>query len=259
MMLLATDIGNSNIVFGLYDNQQEKWIQQWRIPSNPQKPNFEYERELRAFFFEDQISLDAIQYLVLGSVVPDLTQIIQQMLHQLFGRMPLLVNHDVYPKVRLTIQNPYEIGADLVANAVAAFERYHSNCVIVDFGTALTFTSISADGEILGVAIAPGLKTAIYSLFEKTAQLPEVPLKLPDSVLGRSTEHAIQAGILRGYVGLVKEMLTLSKQEIGENTKAIATGGLSSILTPLESEFDEIDLWLTLDGLRLIEEYHRRK
>ena len=166
-----------------------------------------------------------------------------------------MVGPDIYSGLEIAIDHPHEIGADLIANAVAAHARYpQKNCIVVDFGTALTFTTVSASGQILGVAILPGLKTAVKALFTDTAQLPEVPLKLPDSAIGKNTVHAIQAGILLGYEGLVKSMIRRIEAELGGDCVAVATGGLSSIIATLEGEFVEIDRSLTLNGLRLIGE-----
>ena len=165
----------------------------------------------------------------------------------------ILLGIIIYPCQSQEI-NKIEIGADLVANAVAAYHYFKQKCVVVDFGTALTFTSILDDGQLAGVAIAPGLKTAISALFSKTAQLPEVPLELPQTPVGKNTIHAIQSGILNGYVGLVKHMLMAIRTEVGEHYIAVATGGLSSILHPLRKEFVDIDVELTMNGLKIIGE-----
>ena len=148
--------------------------------------------------------------------------------------------------------SPHEIGTDLIANATAAHLLHPGDCMVIDFGTALTFTVIEASGDIKGVNIAPGLKTAIRALVGNTAQLPEVPLELPDSAIGKNTVHAIQSGVLWGYVGMVEGMVSRIKAEVGQDLKVVATGGLSSILHPLHDLFDTVDPKLTLEGLRLI-------
>ncbi|GHB67369.1 type III pantothenate kinase [Persicitalea jodogahamensis] len=249
-MLLAVDAGNTDTVFGLFEKQNKRHV--WRTRSLPQESAANYESWLRLHFLEAGIPLDTVEKVVLGSVVPDLTGTLRAMLTSLFGLEPTVVGPDIYPGLEIAIDHPHEIGADLIANAVAAHARYPQNCVVVDFGTALTFTTISATGQILGVAILPGLKTAVKALFANTAQLPEVPLQLPESAIGKNTVHAIQAGILLGYEGLVKSMLRRIKAELGGDCIAVATGGLSSIIDTLEGEFVEIDRGLTLDGLRLI-------
>lgn len=252
-MLLAVDAGNTDTVVGLFDGTTKLHI--WRTRSLAQESPAHYEAWLRLHFLEAGLSLNRVNTVVLGSVVPDLTGVLRAMLATLFGREPLVVGPDIYSGLEIAIDHPHEIGADLIANAVAAHTRYpQKNCVVVDFGTALTFTTVSVLGQILGVAILPGLKTAVKALFTDTAQLPEVPLKLPESAIGKNTVHAIQAGILLGYEGLVKSMIRRIRDELGGDCIALATGGLSSIIATLEGEFVEIDRSLTLDGLRLIGE-----
>ncbi len=249
-MLLAIDIGNSDIVFGIHDG--ETWIQQFRTPSSENKQASNYAADLSLRFLENDLHLSQIKKVILSSVVPDLTPILRETVQGVFDLEPIVVGPAIYPKLGLKILSPNEIGTDLVANAVYAYHSYKQACIIVDFGTALTFTTVSGEGEIIGVSITPGLKTAVKALFKNTAQLPEVPLEMPVSALGKNTVHAIQSGILWGYVGLVKEMITQIKLEVGEDCKVLATGGLSSILTPLKPYFDEVDKMLTLNGLRII-------
>ncbi|HEV7350878.1 type III pantothenate kinase [Telluribacter sp.] len=251
-MLLAVDAGNTDTVFGLY--QAGTWIHVWRTRSLVQESAVFYETTLRLHLLEAGIAAGEVGTLVLSSVVPPLTPTLQTMLKGLFGKEPILVGPDIFPDIHISIDHPYEIGADLIANAVAAYTKYQRNCVVVDFGTALTFTTVSGQGEILGVAIVPGLKTAVKALFANTAQLPEVPLVLPDSAIGKNTTHAIQAGILLGYEGLVKSMILRIRNELHGDCIAVATGGLSSIIDTLWEEFVEIDRRLTLDGLRIIGE-----
>jgi type III pantothenate kinase len=181
------------------------------------------------------------------------------MLVELFHSQPLIIGPEVYPKLQLAIDRPHEIGTDLVANAVAGYAKCQTTCIIVDFGTALTFTTVAKTGQILGVAIAPGLKTAMYSLFKSTAQLPVVPLEVPESAIGKNTAHALQAGVLLGYIGLVETLVGRIQKELNEKCYVVATGGLSSIIPELRTVFDEIDPNLTLDGLRIMAEYHFSK
>jgi type III pantothenate kinase len=249
-MLLAIDIGNTDIVFGLHTGTG--WLPTFRVPTHFSPRPADYEAQLRLWFLEAGLAIDAVRRVVLSSVVPGETALIRTMASQLFQTPPLLVGPDVYPHLGLEMASPREIGTDLVANAVYAWTTYRRACIIVDFGTALTFTVV-AEARIIGVSIAPGLKTAMRSLFTQTAQLPEVPLTLPESAIGRNTVHAIQAGILWGYVGLVREMLTQIQAEVGP-CFVLATGGLSSILQPLHEQFDELDINLTLNGLRVISE-----
>ncbi|MEO6286579.1 MAG: type III pantothenate kinase [Dyadobacter sp.] len=251
-MLLAVDVGNTDTVFGLY--QSGDWDYIWRTRSLVQENEIHYESKLRLHFLEAGLWFGDVETVVLSSVVPALTPAILKMLRTLFGEDVIVVGPDIYPGLSIAIEHPHEIGADLIANAVAVMNRYHENCVIVDFGTALTFTTVSKDRKILGVAILPGLVTAVKALFANTAQLPEVPLKLPTSAIGKNTTEAIQAGILLGYEGLVKSLLQRIRTELGGECIAVATGGLSSIIETLKDEFVEIDRKLTLDGLRVIGE-----
>lgn len=249
-MQIIVDIGNTDAVFGLYN--QTDWQYIWRTPARHDESAGSYEARLRLWMLEANISLSSIQTTVLSSVVPNLTPVMRIMLTELFGFDPIVVGPGVYPLLPLDILRPHEIGADLVANAMAAYTRYQRNCVVVDFGTALTFTTVSQDGKILGVAIAPGLKTAIRSLFANTAQLPEVPIEVPASALGTSTTHAIQAGIVLGYEGLVRSLLDRIRTELNGDCLAVATGGLSNRIPSLRNDFVDIVPSLTLDGVRLI-------
>ena len=246
-MLLATDIGNTDIVFGIYD---DSWLYQWRHPSGDFVTSGE---TLIQKLQENRIESSQIDRVVLSSVVPKATEKVKEILSDITGINPFQLGPDLFRRLPMAIKKPDEIGSDLVANAYSAFQKFQQACVVVDFGTALTFTTISGKGHIIGVAIAPGLKTAMNALFSNTAQLAMVPLEVPDSALGQSTPHALQAGILLGYVGLVKEILGRIEVELETPIKVAATGGLSSVLTPLHDRFDIIDKMLTLDGLRLLE------
>ncbi|QIP12117.1 type III pantothenate kinase [Spirosoma aureum] len=251
-MQIIVDVGNTDAVFGLYN--QTGWQNIWRTPARRDESAASYEARLRLWLLEANVLLSSIETTVLSSVVPDLTPTIRTMLAELFGLEPIVVGPGVYPLLPLEILRPHEIGADLVANALAAYTRYHQNCVVVDFGTALTFTTVSGEGKIIGVAIAPGLKTAIRSLFANTAQLPEVPIEVPSSALGTSTTHAIQAGVVLGYEGLVRSLLDRIRIELNGDCMAVATGGLSGRIPSLRDAFAEIIPSLTLDGVRLIGE-----
>jgi type III pantothenate kinase len=251
-MLLAVDVGNTDTVFGLYES--DAWTHVWRVRSLAQESESHYASKLMLHFLEAGLSFDDVKTVVLSSVVPALTPTIQKMLRSLFSVDTITVGPNTVPGLKIAIDHPHELGADLIANAVAVMTRYKQNCVVVDFGTALTFTTVSNKGEILGVAILPGLVTAVKALFANTAQLPEVPLKLPASAIGKNTVQSIQAGILLGYEGLVKSLIHRIRLEMGGDCIAVATGGLSSIIDTLRDEFVEIDRKLTLDGLRIIGE-----
>ncbi len=250
-MIVAIDVGNSNVVIGVAKG--ENWRHIWRFNTvvDREAPYF-YAKQLGQHLMEAGLKPPVIEAIVISSVVPDLTQTWVEVVQALFGQEPIVLGPLVYPKLPLKIDRPDEIGTDLVANALEGHLKLEADVIVVDFGTALTFTIVDHTGYIRGVNIAPGLKTAIAALFSKTAQLPEVPLELPPSIVGQGTVHAIQNGVLVGYVGLVRHMLAEIRKELGTQYKAIATGGLSAILHPLENDFEFVDPVLTLNGIRRV-------
>lgn len=249
-MQLVIDIGNTDVVFGFFE--AERLATSFRIRALKDENPIYFEYRIRYFLLENSIHAHQIEQVVLSSVVPTLTPMFVAITEDIFRRKTLLVSPTTMPFLKVNIDNPAELGCDLYANAVAAFRIFNTNCIVVDFGTALTFTAVGQKGTIEGVAIAPGLKTAVGALFSKTAQLPTVPLEKPTSAIGRNTIHAIQSGIMHGYEGLVKSMLKEIKAELGSNVRVIATGGLSSVLKDLHPEFDLVDINLTLKGIHFI-------
>lgn len=261
-MLLAIDIGNTNIVVAIFN--EEELIQQWRIHSDAQRTSDEYGSILGNFFRDEHIELKNIHSAVISSVVPSLTGPLIRVCERLIGKKPVIVNPAIFDKLPITIPPTaiHEIGTDLVCNALEAYCQCKKSCIVVDFGTALTFTSIDNAGNIQGVAIAPGIGTAVKSLFRNAAQLPSVPLEAPPNSLGTNTIHSIQAGIILGYKGLVEELIRKIKEDLEqvaqckkEEILVIATGGLNSILKPLTDIFQIVDKELTLKGLKRITEY----
>lgn len=250
-MLLAFDIGNSDITMGLWNGNSWRVL---RIPSRTDRPELFYGIKIRDYFLEAALPIDLVEIIVISSVVPGLTDKIKNVVRSLFRREPVMLGPGVYEKLPIVVLNPYEIGTDLVANATAAYFKYKKTCIVVDFGTALTFTTISGEGKILGVSIVPGLRTAVRALSQNTAKLFDVPLEMPTSALGRNTVSAIQSGIVIGYEGLVKSMVHAIRQELKVECLAIATGGLSFVITSLKGFFHEVDPQLTLEGLRIIGE-----
>lgn len=252
-MILVLDIGNSDITMGLWDGSQ--WRHTWRIPSRTHQPELFYGVKIRDYFFEAGIQVSAVDKMVLSSVVPGLTEKIQKVVRTLFEKEPILLGPSVYENLPIEVLNPYEIGSDLVANAMGAYMKMKRSCIVADFGTALTFTTVSGTGKILGVSIVPGLRTAIKALSQNTARLFDVPLEMPKSALGTSTITAIQSGLVIGYDGLVRSMVNAIRKELNDDCPAIATGGLSFVITSLKGFFYSIEPNLTLDGLREIAEY----
>ncbi len=250
-MLLAIDIGNTNIVFGVYDGQT--WSHKWRVQTVHKRMPDEYAVLFHQLLGEAELTLASFDQTVLSSVVPQLTYGLAQMVEQRTGCAPLIIHHALDLGIEVKTEAPQKVGADLLCDAVAAYTRFQDNCIVVDFGTATTFTSVQKPGELLGVAIAAGLNTTIDGLVMKTAQLPQIELAPPPSVIGKNTVHAMQAGLVIGYVCMVEGLIDRIKAELGY-ASVIATGGLSSVLAPLTDHFDAVDPWLTLDGLRLIAE-----
>jgi type III pantothenate kinase len=250
-MILAIDIGNSDITIGIDDGKQ--WLHVWRIPvTTVESQEMIFGIRIRDYFLDAGIKSSSVRKIMISSVVPRITEKIASVSQAIFDVQPIMLDHKIYSSLPIKILNPYEIGSDLVANALAAYTRVKANCIVVDFGTALTFTTISKYGEILGVAISPGLGTAIRSLSRSAEKLYDVPLEPPPSVLGKSTVHAIQAGILIGYEGLITGMITRIKREINDDDcLVIATGGLASIIDSVHSQFTTVEPNLTLNGLRI--------
>ncbi|HLT07841.1 MAG TPA: type III pantothenate kinase [Cyclobacteriaceae bacterium] len=253
-MFLSIDAGNSNIVFGFFDPSLGEWRHEFRVETARAITAIELGQKLSLFFLENNLGPGDVSRIGISSVVPEINPVLVECAAIFFGVAPYLINGSSYGKLRVSTHRPNEIGSDLMANMTAAYERFEQSCIIVDFGTALTFSVVDEQGRVAGVNIVPGLKTAVKSLFINTSKLPEVKLELPSSAIGQNTVHAIQAGVIYGYTGLVKGMLATIKEELGRDCKVIATGGMSKILTPLEGTFDEVDRNLTLKGIKLITE-----
>ncbi len=248
-MIIAVDIGNSNVVVGAHNGAE--WQHFWRLPTNKsEEARAFYDVEIRNLIFEHGLDKAEVTGIILSTVVPVLKEGMVEVLQRLFGKNVEVVGPKLYERLDYKVPRPYEIGTDLVSNAYAAFKQFKTACIVIDFGTALTFTTVDHTGYILGVAIAPGIKTAMKALSANTAQLPEIPLELPESVIGMHTTHAMQAGILWGYVGMAKELIAKIRKEVGEDYIAVATGGLSFVMTPLKEVFHTIDAELTLNGLK---------
>ncbi|MDF1694740.1 MAG: type III pantothenate kinase [Saprospiraceae bacterium] len=249
-MFLVADIGNSNIVIAIHDGEQ--WKYQYRYDTKQIQPKIFYETGIRDLLLEWEIPAGKIENAAISSVVPDVTDLIHEAFISNIRFEPLILSPKVFKKLDMKIPKIYEIGSDIVANAFVAKNQIKQNSIIVDFGTALTFTIVKKDSGIEGVTIAPGLKTIISTLSGNTAQLPEIEVKVPVSAIGTSTSSAIRAGVFYGFVGLVKEILSRIQKELDGPYLIVATGGLSTVIEELKSEFDQIDKELTLEGIRQI-------
>lgn len=251
-MILTVDVGNTNIAFGIW--REERWVNHWRLKTDPESTSDEYLVLFDSLLKNAGHEPGSYERMVISSVVPALTPAIVAVTERIGGAPPLIVRHDLSTGLNPASPIPPELGSDLLANAVAVWHRYRRAAIAVDFGTALTFTAVSSHGEIVGVSIAPGLRSAVAALSSNTAQLPGVDLVPPPRALARTTEHSIQAGVVYGYIGLVKEVTSRMAAEMEGKPVVIATGGLSETFAPVAGSFDAVDQWLTLDGLRRIAE-----
>ena len=254
-MLLAIDIGNTNVTFGLYEGKDLG--PSWRIRTVHEKMPDEYGVLLDQLFRHRGYRPDQVTGAVIASVVPPLTPVFELVCREYVGQEPLVVGTGVKTGVRIRYDNPRDVGADRIADAAAVKALYSLPACVVDFGTATTFNAVSAEGDHLGGAIAPGIGIAAQALFERTAKLPRVELTRPPSAIGRNTPHAMQSGLLFGYVGLVEGMVARFKAELGPEPRIIGTGGLANLIAHETDVIDVVDPWLTLHGLRIIYELNR--
>lgn len=254
-MLFAVDIGNTNITFGLYEG--ETLGPRWRIRTIHEKMPDEYGILVVQLFRHRGYQPEQVTGAVIASVVPPLTPIFQQVCRDYLGQEALVIGAGVKTGVRICYDNPNEVGADRIVDAAAVRALYGTPACVVDFGTATTFDAVSAEGDYLGGAIAPGIMIAAQALFERTAKLPRIELTRPPSAIGRNTVHSMQSGLLFGYVGLVEGMVARFKAELGPQTRVVATGGLAELVARETDVIDVVDPWLTLHGLRIIYELNR--
>lgn len=254
-MLLVVDIGNTNIVWGVYDNRT--LAAHWRIATDAKKTSDEYGILFTSLLTSAGISTQRLTGAIISSVVPTLTGTVEDMLKQYFHQQPVIVTSDTDTGLQLRYANPKEIGSDRLVNAAAAHHKYRRDLIVVDFGTATTFCVITAEGHYLGGVIAPGLGISAEALFTRAAKLAKVELIRPKTVIGTDTASSIQAGLLFGYAGLVDTVVRRIEQEFGRSVYVIGTGGLSSILAAEATSIQKIEPLLTLDGLELL--YKRTK
>ncbi|MCI8622067.1 MAG: type III pantothenate kinase [Provencibacterium sp.] len=258
-MLLAIDIGNTNIEFGVYDGEQI--LARFRLGTNRDITSDEIGLFLTQFFSINAISREQIEDIIISTVVPQVMYSVQNAMKKYVGRAPLVVGENIRCPIENRYDNPREVGADRLVNGVSAFARYGGPLIIVDFGTATTFDVLSKTGAYLGGAIYPGIKISMGALFEKTAKLPRVELVRVDSAIGRNTVGSVQAGAMFGYVGAVSGIVAQIQRELGDPARVIGTGGLAQLVGQQQPDlFYSIDRTLTLDGLRMIyDEYRSRE
>ena len=247
-MLLVFDVGNTNMVLGIYEG--DTLTNSWRINTDHQKSSDEYGILINNLFEYHRINMRDI---IISSVVPDVMHSLENFCIKYCGVEPLIVGPGIKTGLNIKYDNPKQVGADRIVNAVAAIEKYGYPSIIVDFGTATTFCAISDKAEYLGGTICPGLKISSEALFNGAAKLPRVELIKPGKTICKATVEAMQSGIIYGYVGQVEKIISMMKKELGsEDIKVVATGGLSSLIHSETDSIDHIDKFLTLEGLRLI-------
>ena len=251
-MLLAIDVGNTNIVAGVFDG--ERLVCDLRLHTDARATGDELGLTLAGLLAQRGVAAASVGRVVVSSVVPALSRSLEAMAHTYFGMAPLMVGPGVRTGMRILYDDPRQVGADRIVNAIAAFRRYGGPAVLVDMGTATTFDAISAAGDYLGGAIAPGMMISLDALVSSTAKLTRVDLVAPPSVIGRTTTASIQAGLVFGYVALIEGVVARMREELGGAAKVIATGGLADLVAEQTSCIDGVDQRLTLDGLRLIHE-----
>jgi type III pantothenate kinase len=249
-MLLTIDIGNTNITIGLYDG--EKLGPRWRLATDHERMPDEYGLQLVGMLAHASYQPEALTGICMASVVPPLTSRMVEACRSYCSLEPLVVDAGVKTGVRVRYEDPRAVGADRIVDAAAVLKLYGGPACVVDFGTATTFDGISAEGDYLGGAIAPGIGIAAEALFLRTAKLPRVDLQRPPAAIGRNTVHAMQSGLIFGYVSLVEGMVKRFRDELGQGMKVIATGGLAEVIARETPVLEIIAPWLTLDGLQII-------
>jgi len=250
-MLLVIDVGNTETVIGVYDGKQ--LIKDWRIHTERRTTEDEFNILATNLFANGGISSKVIAKTIISCVVPPMVTILDSFCRKYLGHRPHWVDAKSVPNIPIRYKNPYEIGADRIVNAVAAYDKYGTSLVVIDFGTATTFDAISEKGEYLGGAISPGIMIASEALFMKASKLPRVEIFIPpEQVIGKDTASSIKSGIIFGYAGLVDGMVKRMKTEMGSDPKIIATGGLAELMYQVSETIETVEPDLTLEGLRII-------
>ncbi|MGH9359357.1 MAG: type III pantothenate kinase [Terriglobia bacterium] len=253
-MLLVIDVGNTNTVFGIYCGRELRGP--WRLSTSRAQTADEYGILIRNLLALDGMRPDAVRHMMVASVVPPLNSVLAEMAAKYFKLDPVFLGPGTRTGMAIHYDNPQEVGADRIANGVAAYEKYGGPCVIVDFGTAVTFDVVSADGEYMGGVIAPGIAVSAEGLFQRAARLPRVEIREPDTLIGTNTVGSMQSGLFYGAVGMVDGILDRLSAALGKETKVVATGGQASLVASASRYKLPVDSSLTLEGLRIIHERH---
>lgn len=258
-MIFVIDVGNTNIVLGLVEGK--KYLADWRISTDMPRTADEYAMIIRALFESSGYNFEMVDGVIISSVVPNIMYSLEHMIRKYFKQNPVVVGPGVKTGINIKYDNPKEVGADRIVNAVAAHEIYGGPLIIIDFGTATTFCAVTSGGDYLGGAIVPGIKISSEALFVRAAKLPRIELVKPPTVICRNTVQSMQAGIVYGYVGLVDYIVNKMKEEMkkydSKEAYVIATGGLATLITSESTQINEINGYLTLEGLRIIYEKNK--
>jgi type III pantothenate kinase len=249
-MLLVVDAGNTNVVFAVYDGR--RWAGIWRIATEPQRTSDEYAVWLLTLLTHAKLAPDLVTGAVIGTVVPAALYHLRRLCRDWFDVEPLIARAQLDWGFEIRTDNPEEVGADRLLNAMAAYHHFRGALVVVDFGTATNFDVVAEDGTYLGGAIAPGINLSIEALHQAAARLPRIGIGRPQAVIGKGTVSAMQSGIYWGYVGLIEGLVARIRREVGDAMKVVATGGLAPLFSEGTDIFDRIDPDLTLDGLRML-------
>ena len=259
-MLLAIDVGNTNIVLGVFDGQD--LVQSWRLQSLRERTADELGLLVDGLFAHSRIERLQVRGVILGSVVPPLTPTVIAMAQRYFGVQTLIVDPSASTGMPILYDNPWEVGADRIVNSVAAYEKFGRDAkaplIVVDFGTATTFDAVSARGEYLGGAICPGVQISADALFQRAARLPRIDVRKPETIVGRTTVGAMESGLFYGYVGMVEGLVRRMTDELGGHAVCVATGGLADVIAPETPLIQHVDADLTLHGLRIVWERNLR-
>ena len=261
-MLLAIDVGNTNVVLGVFD--KDTLIESWRLATDNKRSADEYGTIIESMFMREGIRPSDIEDIIISSVVPSLLFTLEHMCMKFYEMNPIVIETGIKTGLKIKYDDPRQVGADRIVNCVAAHSRYGGNIIVIDFGTATTLSCVSEAGEFLGGAIAPGIKTQAAALFEHTAKLPNVDLELPGKFICKNTSEAMQSGLIYGHMGFTEHMVRCMKEEMAseigcrtEDIKVVATGGMATMMRSGVDCIDEIDRRLTLDGLQMLYEKNK--
>lgn len=249
-MLLVIDVGNTNIVLGIFKGKE--LMDYWRVSTNRLRTTDEYGVLIRNLFYLNGVNSDEIDAIIISSVVPPVMPTLERMCQRYFGLTPLIIGPGVKTGMDIKYDNPREVGADRIVNAVAAYEKFGGPVIIIDFGTATTFCAVDKKGTYLGGAICPGIGISTDALVQRTAKLPRIEVVRTDKVICRNTVESMQAGVFYGFVGQVDGIVARMRKELGCKAKVVATGGLAVIVAPATDAIDVVEPMLTLEGLRII-------